>query len=69
MSDIEVKLRNCVSLEESCSCSGIGRMTAYKEVKAGRLRPKKAGKRTSISVEEEVRWLGSVPVFGSSHHG
>jgi hypothetical protein len=58
MSDIKVKLRNCVSLEVSCFCNGIGRTTAYQEIKAGRLHP-----------EEEVRWLGSVPVFGSFHHG
>ena len=60
--------RNCLSLEEFCFRNGIGRTTAYKEIKEGRLHPKKVGKRTLISLEEEARWFGSSPAFGGLHH-
>jgi predicted site-specific integrase-resolvase len=69
MSDSESKIRNCFSLAEFCFRNGIGRTTAYKEIKEGRLRPKKVGKRTLISLEEEARWFGSAPVFGGIHNG
>jgi predicted site-specific integrase-resolvase len=58
--------RNCFSLEEFCFRNGIGRTTAYKEIKEGRLHPKKVGRRTLISLEEEARWFASVSVGGQS---
>lgn len=57
--------RNCFSLEQFCFRNGIGRTTAYKEIKEGRLHPKKVGKRTLVSVEEEARWFGNALAFGS----
>lgn len=69
MSKSEYTERNCVSLEQFCFRNGIGRTTAYKEIKEGRLRPRKVGKRTLISIEEEARWFGSSLAFGESHHG
>jgi predicted site-specific integrase-resolvase len=69
MSKSEHTERNCFSLEEFCFRNGIGRTTAYKEIKEGRLHPKKVGKRTLISLEEEARWFGSAPVFGATHNG
>lgn len=60
--------RNCFSLEEFCFRNGIGRTTAYKEIKEGRLHPKKVGKRTLISSEEEARWFGSAPGLGETHN-
>jgi hypothetical protein len=60
--------RNCFSLHEFCLRNGIGRTTAYKEIKEGRLHPKKIGRRTLISVEEEMRWFDSAPAFGVVHH-
>jgi hypothetical protein len=62
------KERNCFSLKEFCFRNAIGRTTAYKEIKAGRLLTKKVGKRTLISIEEEARWLGSLS-FGGTHNG
>ena len=64
MNKSEYTERNCFSLEEFCLRNGIGRTTAYKEIKEGRLHPKKVGKRTLISIEEEARWFGSAPAFG-----
>jgi predicted DNA-binding transcriptional regulator AlpA len=69
MSDSINNERNCIGLKEFCSRNGIGRTTAYKEIKAGRLQPKKVGKRTLISLEEEARWFASAPAFGGRHHG
>jgi hypothetical protein len=69
MSDAECKLRNCLSLDEFCFRNGIGRTTAYMEIKEGRVRAKKVGKRTLISLEEEARWFGGAPVFGGIHNG
>ena len=68
MSKSEHTERNCFSLEEFCFRNGIGRTTAYKEIKEGRLHPKKVGKRTLISMEEEARWFGSAPVLGGLHN-
>jgi predicted site-specific integrase-resolvase len=64
--DAESKDRNCFGLKEFCYRNGIGRTTAYKEIKQGRLQPKKVGKRTLISLEEEARWLAKVPVGGQA---
>lgn len=68
MSKSKFTERNCFSLEEFCFRNGIGRTTAYKEIKEGRLRPKKVGKRTLISIEEEARWLSDAPAFGEFSH-
>jgi predicted site-specific integrase-resolvase len=68
MSKSENPKRNCFSLEEFCFRNGIGRTTAYKEIKEGRLHPKKVGRRTLISLEEEARWFGNAPAFGSVHN-
>lgn len=68
MSKSEFRERNCFSLEEFCFRNGIGRTTVYKEIKEGRLRARKVGKRTLISLEEESRWFASSPVFGEFSH-
>jgi hypothetical protein len=69
MKQVKCTERKCFSLEEFCFRNAIGRTTAYKEIKEGRLHPKKVGRRTLITIDEEARWLSSVPVFGSTHHG
>jgi excisionase family DNA binding protein len=45
------------SVPEFCQAVGIGRSRAYEEIKAGRLRVTKAGRRTLIAVEEARTWL------------
>ena len=66
MSKSEYMERNCFSVKEFCYRNGIGRTTAYKEMKEGRLHPMKVGKRTLISLEEEARWFASAPVGGQA---
>ena len=51
--------RNCFSILEFCHRNAVGRTTVYSEIKAGRLRPKKVGRRTLISRAEEERWVAS----------
>jgi excisionase family DNA binding protein len=48
---------NAFSVKEFCRRNGLGRTTVYNEIKEGRLRPKKVGRRTLISHEEEQRWF------------
>ena len=40
---------------------GIGRTKLYEEIAAGRLRARKAGKRTIISVEDARAYIASLP--------
>jgi excisionase family DNA binding protein len=56
---------NAFSIKEFCRRNGLGRTTVYSEIKAGRLRPKKVGRRTLISREEEQRWFAQ---DGERHH-
>jgi excisionase family DNA binding protein len=46
-----------LSIAEFCEAVGIGRTTAYLEIKSGRLRVSKCGKRTLITVDEARAWL------------
>jgi excisionase family DNA binding protein len=50
-----------MSVAEFCERYGTGRTTAYLEIKAGRLRARKCGKRTIISEDDAENWLGSLP--------
>jgi len=53
------------SIPEFCAAVGIGRSRAYEEIKAGRLRILKCGRRTLIAQEAVSAWLahlhGAVP--------
>ena len=49
------------SIEDFCDRYGIGRTQAYEEVKAGRLKAKKVGRRTIVPDEAGQEWLASLP--------
>lgn len=49
------------SIAEFCSRFGVGRTTAYGEIKAGRLQVVKAGKRTLVPADEAEFWLKNLP--------
>lgn len=49
-----------LSVNDFCRACSIGRSTFYEEVKAGRIRILKAGKRTLIASSEAQRWLNSL---------
>lgn len=52
--------RLALSVQEACAACSIGRTTFYVEVKAGRIRVLKAGKRTLVAATELQRWLESL---------
>ena len=49
------------SLVEFCRRYGVGRTTAYAEIKANRLQVVKAGKRTLIPANLAEAWLKNLP--------
>jgi excisionase family DNA binding protein len=44
---------------------GIGRTTIYEEIKSGRLRAKKIGRRTVITEDDAEEWLRRLPTMGA----
>lgn len=50
-----------MSIEDFCRWAGIGRSLAYKEVEAGRLRIKKVGRRTLVTMDAARAWLANLP--------
>ena len=51
------------SVEDFCDRFGIGRTAAYAELKAGRLKAQKCGRRTLIPRDEAERWLAALPAM------
>lgn len=49
---------------DAASRLSICRAQLYKEIKAGRLVARKAGRRTLIERTEQARWLAALPVKG-----
>jgi hypothetical protein len=52
-----------LKVPEFAKRNGIGLDKAYQEIRAGRLRAVKAGKRTLIFLEAEQAWRDSLPVL------
>jgi hypothetical protein len=50
-----------MSIRAFCETYGVGRTKAYEEIKAGRLRAKKAGRRTIVGDDAAEEWLRSLP--------
>src|SRR5690349_8462328 len=50
-------LRRAMSIAQFCERYGLGRTTAYAELKSGRLRGRKIGKRTIITEDDAEDWL------------
>jgi excisionase family DNA binding protein len=55
--------QRAMSIGEFCQHYGIGRTTAYEEIKRGRLRGLKVGKRTLITEENAEDWLRRLPAI------
>lgn len=53
--------QRALSIAEFAQQYGIGRSSTYEELKAGRLRARKIGKRTVIAVDDAEEWLRNLP--------
>ncbi|MEP0940238.1 MAG: DNA-binding protein [Rhizobiaceae bacterium] len=54
--------KQAFTVAEFTECYGLGRTKFYEEVKAGRLRIRKVGKRSLISASDAKEWFDSLPV-------
>lgn len=55
--------RRAMSIPEFCQRYSIGRTTAYAEIRAKRLRARKAGKRTIVAEDDAENWLRHLPLI------
>src|SRR5258708_4897684 len=55
-------LQRAMSIARFCKRYDIGRTKTYEEIKAGRLRARKIGKRTVISADDAEAWLDRLPI-------
>jgi excisionase family DNA binding protein len=55
--------QRAMSIGEFCSNYGIGRTKVYEELRAGRLRARKIGKRTIITEDDAEDWLRRLPLI------
>ncbi|MCC3304204.1 excisionase family DNA-binding protein [Sneathiella sp. HT1-7] len=53
-----------ISVEEFCRSVGIGKVKFYSELKAGRIRAKKCGRRTLVPLSEVGAWFENLPAAG-----
>jgi hypothetical protein len=49
--------QRAMSIDGFCKGYGIGRTKVYEEINAGRLKARKAGRRTIITVDDAEDWL------------
>jgi excisionase family DNA binding protein len=54
--------RRAFSIGEFCSNYGLGRTKTYDEIRKGRLRGRKIGKRTLIARDDAESWLRRLPL-------
>jgi excisionase family DNA binding protein len=56
--------RAAYTVDEFCAAHGIGRTTFYAELKAGRIKVLKCGRKTLVPKTESDAWLGRLPEVG-----
>ena len=52
-----------MSIGVFCETYGIGRTKTYEEIKSGRLRVRKVGRRTIVTADDAEEWLSTLPEF------
>ena len=55
-----------VSIEDAAKASGLCRTKIYDDINSGRLRARKAGRRTVILVADLKAWLENMPTIGKA---
>ncbi len=58
-----MSVSGCFRFADFLVWAGIAKTKAYEEVKAGRLRMVKCGKRSLIRVEDALRWRDALPAM------
>lgn len=61
MNDTNSRARGAMSVNDFAVWAGIGRTTAWKEIRERRLCAVKVSARTIVSMEEAQRWLSTRP--------
>ncbi|MGV7030676.1 helix-turn-helix domain-containing protein [Methylobacterium symbioticum] len=51
------------SVAEAVGASGVGRSFLYEQIKSGRLKARKLGRRTLILAEDLQSWLAALPTI------
>ena len=55
--------QRAMSVRGFCESVGIGRTRFYQEVKTGRLRVRKVGRRTIVTSDDADEWLSNLPAL------
>jgi excisionase family DNA binding protein len=55
--------KRALTIQEFSQVYGLGRTRVYQELRSGRLRGRKIGKRTVITTDDAEDWLRSLPVI------
>ena len=55
--------QRAMSISQFCQDYDTGRTRAYEEIRSGRLRARKNGKRTIITEDDAEDWLQQLPVY------
>jgi hypothetical protein len=58
------KAKGAFTVNDFCERYSVGRTLAYEEIKAGRLRTRKAGRRTLILAQDAEAWISGLPSGG-----
>lgn len=63
------KGRGALSIVEFCFWAGISRSHFYREVSCGRIKVRKIGRRSVVTVDDSLAWLRNLPVIGEAPAG
>lgn len=61
--------QRAMSVDEFCRSYGPGKTKAYEELKSGRLRGRKIGKRTIITEDDAEDWMRNLPMIETCSGG
>lgn len=54
------------TIKEFCAAYGIGMTKTYEQIKSGKLKARKVGKRTIILSADAAKWAASLPLIAAS---
>lgn len=57
--------RGAMSVDEFCAWASIARSKFYREVGAGRIKLRKIGRKSIVTMTDAQNWLNALPVVGS----